>query len=317
LRPVPAIAVVGLTAISIAVVQFSPWRFLNPVNNASIAISSLGDLLVPSMREQARDDALAELRDTYRLDRRTLELIGDRPVHVDPWETNIVWAYGLDWRPLPIFQSNWASTPALDDVNADATASAEGPVLILRHLHGAVNDPAGLDDPGPDTIFGRLDAWEGPGSKLEMLCHFRPLRTTARFQLLERTADRCGDPRIIGSESTSYEGTVEVPRAPRGEAVIARIHGARPSGLERLRSFLFRPGERYVVLDESKLYVLDPATADDQLIVRVPRKRDFPPPFALAPDARAIFLNREAGWLISGGDDLRVDFYAVPLLNSG
>ena len=44
-------------------------------------------------------------------------------MHLDPSEAAAVWAYELDWRPLPVFQPYIAWTQDLDERNAEAVAS--------------------------------------------------------------------------------------------------------------------------------------------------------------------------------------------------
>src|SRR5207248_3010088 len=118
-----------------------------------------------------------------------------------------------------------------------------------------------------------------PAESLAMLCHFVPLLTTVRWEVLGRTADRCGATRLLGSVDSGYGRNVRVPRAGRNQVVFARIHGAGISGLERLRTLLYRSTFRNVVVNGGAAgYRLVPGTAADGLIMSAPRSADFPVP---------------------------------------
>ena len=83
------------------------------------------------------------------------------------------------------------------------------------------------------AIDGRYPAWDPPAQALATLCHFAPISTDDRFQVLARTDDRCGDPQAAGSVVAREGEVVDVPAAGAGEVVFARIEGAGVSGLEK------------------------------------------------------------------------------------
>ena len=208
-----------------------------------------------------------------------------------------------------MFQSYTAYTPYLDHLNADALSDPAGPELILRHTtdteSGERGTVRGLD--------GRYAPYDAPAATQAMLCNFRAVRTTPRYQLLERVPDRCGEPRELGSVDASYGQAVEVPEARPGEMVFARVSGLDPAGIERLGTLLYRAAPRYVVFDRDRGYRLVAANAGDGLIMTAPANRDFPRPFAMAPDTRTVSFEKDSGFLVPGGGDLRIDFYALPI----
>src|SRR5205823_12643891 len=119
--------------------------------------------------------------------------------------------------------------------------------------------------------------------------------------------DRCGATRLLGSVDSGYGRNVRVPRAGRNQVVFARIHGAGISGLERLRTLLYRSTFRNVVVNGGAAgYRLVPGTAADGLIMSAPRSVDFPVPYRLSPDVRTLELTGASG-------SLRFDFYAMPV----
>ena len=55
-------------------------------------------------------------------------------VGVDEYETSLAWGYGLDWRPVPVFQRFVAYTAHADEGNARRLESdAHAPERVLRH----------------------------------------------------------------------------------------------------------------------------------------------------------------------------------------
>ena len=282
-------------------------RYAHPIESPRDAVNEVRALVVPSTRDAVNGKLRFYLAAAYGLDRRTLSLIGDRPVDIYPWETGIAWAYGLNWDPLPVFRSPAVYTPSLDQKNADALASPNGPRLVLRHSA----NPTEPSSAQLASIDGRYGPYDEPAATLATLCNFRALRTTDRYQLLGRTPDRCGTPRRISSVDADYGEPIEVPHAPRpDEVVFAKVSGLTPSGTERLQSLLFRPAIRRVRFDRGPSYRFVPATAGDGLVLTVPRRIDFPSPWKVAPDSRMITFERSSAIALPT-PTLQVEFYAM------
>ena len=303
----PAGAAVIAALVALAIATTTPplaARAFDPIGN----VDSLGSQLRALVSSERREELAAagrELIDTYSgLDPATLSLLRGHSVHVDPSGAATVWAYGLDWRPLPVFQENLAYTTALDQLNVDALESADGPELVLR------GSPAAIDPFDPRVIDGRFPAWNPPAVNVALLCGFRALRTTARWQVLGRAAERCGEPRALGSIEAAGGEPVAVPAGGENEAVIARVHGTGVSGLERLRSFLFRARLRFLEVNGERSFRLVPGTAEEGLVLSVPPALDHPRPFSLSPGAETIEIT-------GAGGELRIDFYALPLARRG
>jgi hypothetical protein len=161
------------------------------------------------------------------------------PSHIDPFDTGLVWAYDLPWRPLPVFQSYSAYTSGLDQRNADALSDPGGPAAVLRH------DPGAVDGRNPD--------WESPAAMRALLCHFALRSGDAQWQTLERTAPRCGRERPLGRTTVALGRPAPVPAPPDGQSmVLARIDGIGVGGLETLRALAYRALTRHAVLDGSR-----------------------------------------------------------------
>jgi hypothetical protein len=302
----------GFAAVAIlyfAAPGFRPAEEFGPVENARTAVDDLRAVLDPDRRAATRQGARFAMASQYGLDRRSLALLRGRTVDVWPWETGIVWTYGLDWQPLPMFRGPTTYTSWLDERNAQALASRDGPQRIVRHKAIYAADFPVL--PSRFGIDGRYAPYDAPATTRAMLCHFEALRTTNRYQVLGRVGDRCGEPRLLSSTPASYGEQVRIPKpAGRRQVVFARIDGAEPSGIEALRTFAFRAPPRYVVFDGRVRYRVVPNVLGDGLILDTPPGTDFPKPFALAPDARTVGLRKQAGPLSPNGE-LRFDFYAM------
>jgi hypothetical protein len=296
-------------ALYFAATGYQPDSRLNLAHNASLTVTQIHDLVDPAARARARETARFVDILEYAVPQRMVKEIGDRPVDIYPWDASIAWALGLNWDPEPVFQTYTAYTPDLDHRNAAALESSGGPRLILRHLTVSAlhrrSSIHGLDK--------RYTPYDTPAATLAMLCNFRPAMTAARYELLERTADRCGAPRPIGSITAPYGRTVPVPKAPHpNEIVLARVHGLSPSIVERLWTLAYRAVARYVTFDHSRTYRLVAANAGDGLILSAPSRIDYPAPFRLAPDARSVAFEKQ-DTVAGPSGSVRIDFYVMPI----
>jgi hypothetical protein len=286
------IAAVGGAGLS---ATWDGYPMTDPVENVSNGVSTVATLADTGRLERGIASSRASLIAAYDLDDRTLATLEGRSVHVDPSEATAAWAYQLDWRPLPVFQSYVAWTEDLDERNAEVVAADDGPERILRQ---------------PANPLGRFPAFESPAAMVAMLCHFAPLRTTDDWQVLGRVGDRCGEPEAIGGAEARYGEPVPVPSAGRNEVVFARVHGVEASGLERLITFLYRARPRQVSFDGGPGYTLTAATAGDGLLLRAPTRIDYPSPFGLAPNAENVTFLLDGG---ASADSISVDFFAMPV----
>ena len=263
----------------------------------------LRTLLVPGERHDAADSARAAMAAAYAVDPRILERIGDQPVDARPWEVGLVWAYGLNWDPLPVIQDYAAYTPELDRTNAEALAAADGPRFILRH-YGFGSPSVGAE--------GRYINFDSPQEARELFCRFGAVVTSGQYQLLERTgADRCGPERPLETVEADYGEPVTVPRAGPRDAVFARIDGVDPAGIERLRTLLYRSSIRRFGLGPARARFAA-SNASGGLLISAPRALDYPRPFNLAPDVRSISVDSERGFATTT-PTLGYEFFAVPV----
>ena len=312
LAPLAAIAVMGLLYFPLSHGGLS-WggvkTVFDPFQRAKSASLQLRDLLIPSERNAARSQGRAELIDQFQLDPGTLALLEDRAVAIHPWEFSIAWAYELDFTPLPVVGTYITYTQELDARNAAALMAESGPERLLRHRNGiAYGDPA-LLGPSRLGLESRYAPWEGGQTTVAMLCNFRALRTTERVQVLGKTSDRCGQRRLIESRSVNLDEPIPVPRARGDRIIYADVSRLAPSGVELIRTALWRSAFRYVTFDDGFAYRIYP-DVDTDLVVNVPNRVDFPAPFSLSADAKTLTFSKQSGAL-DGGDALTVSFYSV------
>jgi hypothetical protein len=273
---------------------------LDAIENLTVFGDQAEILVSPGRRNEMVDSARATLQADYRLDPSTLAQLRGKRVDIDPSEIGVAWAYGLDWSPLPVFQNYSAYTADLDRLNAEEVEDPSGPQLILRE------NPAGIDPlTGTRSFEGRHPAWDPPAQNLAVVCNFAPLETTENWQVLARIPNRCGKPELTSSKDGGPGTVVSVPQAGPGEIVFVRIHGVAVSGLEELRSLLWRPGYRFAILnDGAATYRIVPGTAMDGLMVSRDPDLDSPGAFAQIPAVQDIRLEGVSG-------TFRYDFYRV------
>ena len=285
---IAGIAVAGFTT------RFEGYPLTDPIANLGDGVATLATFADPGRLDDEIAESRASLADAYGLDQETVDLLDGRSVHVDPAETAAIWAYDLDWAPLPAFQPYVAWTPELDRRNAERLADdAEAPELILREA---------------ENRLGRFPAFDSPEAMVEMLCHYEAVRTDGRWQVLERVADRCGERESLGTVEGAWDEPIPVPEAGPDELVIAAVEGVQVEGTERLAALLHRARARRVSFDAGDGYVFIPATAGDGLLLRAPAGADYPDGFALAPNASEVRF--------TGGpaeEPIEIEFYSVPI----
>jgi hypothetical protein len=293
-------ATVFAAAASFTAAFIPGYPLVDPVENVRNGVETIATLVDGDRLDAEiagnRDYLIAE----YDVPPDIIEDLEGHTVAIDPSEIAAAWAYELDWQPLPVIQPYVAWNEALDQRNADALASPEGPERVLREDLNAL---------------GRFPGYESPAAMISMLCNFKPEATSPKWLLLERAPDRCGEIRSLGTEEGTYGTPIEIPAASPGEAVFARVHGIQVAGLERLRTALVRAKGRQVRFGEDdQLFTLIEGTAADGLLMRVPPDADFPGAFALAPDSDTVTFLLEGG---AADDPLSVDFFAMPISRLG
>jgi hypothetical protein len=285
------------TVVVFASLREDPANYYQPITRAT----KLFDQAQLLSDGSATNEAIATARQgripLLGIDPRLHEAMRDDNVHIEPAEAGVAWTLRVPWKPLPVFQTYSAYTHDLDERNAAAVRDPDGPQQILREI-------------GINTIDTRNPAWESPEAQREMLCHFHAPLVAGRWVLLKRTAPRCGKPQPLKTVTAGLGQAAPIPPAPDASSVVfVRIDGVGVSGLERLRTAIYRALPRTAVLDGGRAFRLIPGTAEGSLVLRVPRKADFPAPFALDQGTNTLTINRA----LDRGDTVRLRFFSMPI----
>jgi hypothetical protein len=220
-------------------------------------------------------------------------------VHIEPVESGMAWVQRLRWRPQPVFQTYSAYTSELDQRNAEAIRSPDAADRILRE------DGVYLDRGNPI----RSPLIDAPATYRAMLCHYRAGKVVAPWIVLERTSPRCGTPRPLAQTTAKLGEPARIPPAPDANSVVfVRIDGIGVSGLEHLRTALYRALPRAIGFDGNRTFRLPPGTAAGGLVLRVPPQADFPAPYALDQGTETLTLTRALD-----RDEVRLRFFAMPI----
>ncbi|MEA2135388.1 MAG: hypothetical protein QOC68_3297 [Solirubrobacteraceae bacterium] len=274
----------------------SPQRLLTPVARAR-SFADQARLLVDGSDTNAAIAGGRRARGAVeQFDGRFVSAIGRRTVHVEPSDAGLVWSQRLRWRPLPVFQNYSAYTTYLDERNAATARSPAGPDVIMR-------EQAPVAD-------GRNPAFEAPAATRAILCHFRTAQGPfGRWLMLERSAPRCGRERPLRTVVAKLGAPTPVPPAPDASSVvIVRIEGIGVSGLETLRSALYRALPRRILMDGGRTNRLIPGTAGDGLMLHVPARADYPAPFGLDQAAKTVAVTKS-----DQRGDVRLRFTAMSI----
>jgi hypothetical protein len=316
---------IGVLAVGVALTSsaaIEPGDYANVVGSFRSIAFEIRDAIVPGRGTRAAAATRDQLGSRYRLDAASLAAIGHATVTIDPLYMSAAFAYPeLNWKPLPVFQSYSAYTPALDQLNADLLRSDSGPERILRSFRAStlrdllrlwLGRPLKPGEVYAATVDGHFRWFEQPATTLAMFCRYSQVAATSSWQVLARTGRTCRPPEPLGTVSAQAGAPVTVPLETRPDRfVIVKITGMEPSLLGRVRAALTRGQDWWIRLDDSR-YRLIQATAADGLLMAVPPAADGSPPFAFGPPIQTIAV--AAG--LSGRDSsatLTYEFLSVPL----
>jgi hypothetical protein len=326
-RIVPSLvlSLVGMIALTAAFLKAAePSPRTGPVDTVREAVAQARTMAISQNRETAIEGSRQEMRRVLLLDQRSLDLVGDRTVHIDPWEAVVAWAYpGLHWDPVPAFQSFTATTDSLDDLNSRILWSEHAPEIILRQA--------------PRTVDYRYFFFESPGANLAVFCNYVEVHSTKDWQVLQKTEDRCGKPRLLGTSTGEAGDELTVP--PGGlpnEMIMVKLWPEQESLLHKVRTVLYRSTATYFDPRHTSGSVSGPGrnpifrlvtgNAQNGLVLKTPAELGYAPSFAPQEVGELSILS---GQLVYGEPTreqiktprltpepfgrLRFEFYAVPL----
>lgn len=271
---------------------------VDPVGRIGDTVDAVRVAFSPDERAARMREGRASIVATEPLPARVLAAVRGRTVAAWPTETAAVWAYGLRWRPLPVFQGYQAYTEGLDATDAALLRDdRRAPERILyRPLGGSVD--------------ARILSFDTPQTAREMLCRYVPAARGGGWLALARVPDRCGPPRLVGSQRVAWKQSVATPAPTMPDGLVfARVAGLRPTGLgPRLRALFYKGQDRVVEVDGT-LHKMIAAVAGGGLPLAAARGVDYPPPFNIASGGRTFAFGRAGD--TPAGTPLRIDFYEM------
>jgi len=220
---------------------------------------------------------VAEARAQYALSPAILDAIGDRPVSVDPWEATLPWAYGMNWRPVPMFQNYSAYTEYLDALNAEALIDAPDDQVVLRST-----------GPGLD---GRNPLWETPRYMLALVCDYRATLADKTWQVLSHATDRCGAPTRVDTRTVEAGQAVTVPRAAAGDLLVARFVPDALRGVDALAAIVFKPLKPLTITADGDQFRVPRGLSDGPLLMKLPVAAMWPEHFGGDTDYRRLVFS--------------------------
>ena len=294
-RSIAMLAMGALFVASLAAAHTSVDHRFDLVSNAEDAVHELAPVVSPSRRARLIANARTFVMANEHIAPASLQLLRHETVDAYPYLLAQVWAYRLNWRPLPVLQTYSAYTTSLDRVDAHFISSDKAPRRLI------IQPAAGLD--------GRVSAFDVPETIREILCRYRPLRLAASNGVFALAANRCSGASFMRSVTAHWGQPVGVPPPPTKDSLVfARLHGVAPSGVERVVGLVYKPAKRYVILNRGVPRRLVAATSGDGLPLRAGTGVDFPAPYNIALGVHTIEVTKQSG--IGGAGAVTYDFYS-------
>jgi hypothetical protein len=227
--------------------------------------SSLSTLIDPAYQTKQLADARRQARGNCRLPATMLSQAAGHPVQVDVWETSAVWAYSLEWRPVPVFQLLSAYTPYLDDLNARAITEAPDDQVVLRQALRT------MDDHNP--------RWKTPSYLMALACNYRVSSNEGTWSMLVHARNRCSAPRSLGSSRVKAGQPVPVPQAGPHELLVARFTPAPRGVAGKVQQALLKDWTKLQVTADRSRFRLPEGLAGGPLMISIPAELGWPAPF--------------------------------------
>ena len=225
----------------------------------------------------AQRQGRSDLRERFALPAPVLSALRGHRVHVDPYDTALLYGYDLRWGPTAVYAGYTSYTPWLDSRNAASLSGRTAPDRVLRYR-------------GSKAIDARYALFESPRYQLALQCRWRPAVTSGLWQVLEPGPDRCATSSSLGSTSFRAGQAIPVPAARRPEGIVTVSLRLDVPLMDRLEGLLFKPWpQRYLQLNGTR-YRLVVATADGPLVLRLPEAGPGAPDTFGPKDVRTIVL---------------------------
>ncbi|HET9050368.1 MAG TPA: hypothetical protein VFO60_01620 [Candidatus Dormibacteraeota bacterium] len=250
-----------------------------------------------SARAAERATVMAVERGAYPVPAGALEELQAGTVDVVPADLAIVYAYDLPWAPRPLLQSTMASTPSLDQRDADHFAGSDAPDRVLL---------------GADAVF------DEPATFRQLLSSYAARSAAGAYLLLvRRPAPPSGQPRDEGTRCSALDQDVPVPHT-QGRYTYASVTVDEPLAV-RVERLLGRPQPLSMRMttgsgEASPWHRLTSGTSSDGILVEAPAASpsDLAELFAGVVPDRTASLRIGAQGSGDGGATVCLRFFSLP-----
>ncbi|MEO6502047.1 MAG: hypothetical protein ABIQ09_09065 [Jatrophihabitantaceae bacterium] len=213
-------------------------------------------------QQAALTQAQRQAQQVYQLSGQLQAAVADHPVAVDSYESSLAWAYNLNWRPVPVFQTYVAYTAGLDRRNAEALSRAPGDQRIMRSS-GAAIDKRNL-------------LWDSPRYVVAEVCRYRAQLSDARWLLLAKSTDRCQPATDLSTRALARGVSTEVPEAGADQLLVMSFAPDRVSPQVSLARAVDKSFFPLMVSCGQSSFRVPRALAGGPLIVRLPAAAGWP-----------------------------------------
>lgn len=286
-RRIGLVALTAVAACCFVIAAGSLVRLVNPLTPVGDAVESARLVLSSGYRDMRVEDARRQMRVDYGVPASIIDRIGETPVLIDPYEISAAWAYDLEWVPLPTIQRYLGYTEYLDQLNAQLLGSARAPQFVLRQRFAVIQQ--------------RYAPAESPSYVTDLFCNYRVVDTSDRWDLLERSANRCGKSITITTQRVNPGEVVEIPRRP-GAATLFSVD-FDDSLRNRVASMILKPfSNPHIEINDQRFRML-PATSSSPALIYPGDAADWDEGTGLVADAQTLTVDTPAD----------ITFYAVPV----
>jgi len=228
--PFLLIILICITLLSLSILITAPTVIAkNVVTEGPLHQDSFRMLYNQTYFDHAVSLARDRLKDGYPLDREFINKIKEYPVDVFPWDNGLVWAYGLNWSPRPMFQSQGVFNDYIDTLNSDHFTSSYPPHMIIISYK---------------SVDGRYPAFDEPRSFRTLLHHYSFENKSGEFILLSRIPRwDIEDSVDLGSEIGGMGEWIQLPPY-KGEIFGAIEIGYSPLG--SIMNIIYKPDPVFI-----------------------------------------------------------------------
>ena len=254
-------AVMGLLAASLVFTSASLERF-NPIVARDAWKTNFQLLVDPDYQQFSLHEAALAAKSYYSLPPAIVSSTKGHPVTVDPWETTLAWAYDFDWHPVPIFQTYAAYTARLDQINADAIASAPHDQVVIRGL--------------PVPVDNRNPMWDTPRYLLALACNYVMGPSDERWMTLRKSDQRCSALSEVSTIRLETGHQITLPDVQAGQILVGHFTPDTASPLSMIGHALGKDYSPLLVHADGVEYRLSTGLAAGPLLLHVPASLGWP-----------------------------------------